>query len=127
MFDFQDKCDVPAVALASRHIYDQFLSHDNVRIFEYENRVLHAKMLVIDDVFVSLGSFNWDDWSHKRNLELSIFLVNEKVGKQIHEQFIIDQNHSREVKPDNLENRTYLERFVYWTMYMGSRFMDRIF
>ncbi len=41
---------------------------NGVRIFEYQPRMLHAKMILCDD-WVSIGSSNLDRWSFRWNLE----------------------------------------------------------
>jgi cardiolipin synthase len=60
-FWFERQSDVPIMAYAARHLYQDFLG-DGVRIFEYKKKVLHSKTMVIDDVFSTFGSFNFDDW-----------------------------------------------------------------
>jgi cardiolipin synthase A/B len=59
--------DHPWVRQAARRYYGKLL-RNGVRIFEYQPRMLHAKMIVCDD-WVSVGSSNLDRWSFKWNLE----------------------------------------------------------
>jgi len=59
--------DHPWVRQAARRYYGKML-RNGVRIFEYQPRMLHAKMIVCDD-WVSIGSSNLDRWSFKWNLE----------------------------------------------------------
>jgi phosphatidylserine/phosphatidylglycerophosphate/cardiolipin synthase-like enzyme len=59
--------DHPLVRYAARRFYGKML-WNRVRIFEFQPRVLHAKMVVCDD-WVSVGSSNLDRWSFKWNLE----------------------------------------------------------
>ncbi len=61
------RTDHPWVRQAARRFYGRML-RSGVRIFEYQPRVLHAKMIVCDD-WVSIGSSNLDRWSFKWNLE----------------------------------------------------------
>ncbi|HYM43307.1 MAG TPA: phospholipase D-like domain-containing protein [Steroidobacteraceae bacterium] len=61
------RTDHPWVRQAARRFYGRML-RAGVRIFEYQPRVLHAKMILCDD-WVSLGSSNLDRWSFKWNLE----------------------------------------------------------
>ncbi|HEY0342465.1 MAG TPA: phosphatidylserine/phosphatidylglycerophosphate/cardiolipin synthase family protein [Steroidobacteraceae bacterium] len=61
------KTDHPWVRHAARRFYGKML-RSNVRIFEYQPRMLHAKMIISDD-WVSIGSSNLDRWSFKWNLE----------------------------------------------------------
>jgi phosphatidylserine/phosphatidylglycerophosphate/cardiolipin synthase-like enzyme len=61
------KTDHPWVRHAARRFYGKML-RSSVRIFEYQPRMLHAKMIISDD-WVSIGSSNLDRWSFKWNLE----------------------------------------------------------
>jgi cardiolipin synthase len=61
------RTDHPWVRQAARRFYGKML-RSGVRIFEYQPRMLHAKMIVSDD-WVSIGSSNLDRWSFKWNLE----------------------------------------------------------
>jgi cardiolipin synthase len=61
------RTDHPWVRHAARRFYGKML-RSNVRIFEYQPRMLHAKMIISDD-WVSIGSSNLDRWSFKWNLE----------------------------------------------------------
>jgi phosphatidylserine/phosphatidylglycerophosphate/cardiolipin synthase-like enzyme len=59
--------DHPWVRHAARRYYGKML-RSGVSIFEYQPRMLHAKMIISDD-WVSIGSSNLDRWSFKWNLE----------------------------------------------------------
>ena len=61
------KTDHPWVRHAARRFYGKML-RSSVRIFEYQPRMLHAKMIISDD-WVSIGSSNLDRWSFTWNLE----------------------------------------------------------
>ncbi|AHE97391.1 phospholipase [Thioalkalivibrio paradoxus ARh 1] len=59
--------DHPAVWHAGRRFYGRLLQA-GVRIFEYQPRFLHAKMVLCDD-WASIGSSNLDHWTLRWNLE----------------------------------------------------------
>jgi phosphatidylserine/phosphatidylglycerophosphate/cardiolipin synthase-like enzyme len=59
--------DHPLVRLAAHRHYARMLKH-GVHVFEYQPRMLHAKMVICDD-WVSIGSSNLDRWSFTWNLE----------------------------------------------------------
>ncbi|MES1921427.1 hypothetical protein MHBO_002958 [Bonamia ostreae] len=69
--------DVKLVKLASQ-IFLSNLVKRGAKIYELQNKVLHAKTIVIDGAYCSLGSFNFDDWSSKRNLEMNVTAVSTK-------------------------------------------------
>lgn len=40
--------------------------NDNFRVFMTNNKHYHGKVLVVDDVWSSIGSFNWDRYSFSK-------------------------------------------------------------
>ena len=72
------RTDHPWVRQAARRFYGKML-RGGVRIFEYQPRVLHAKMIVCDD-WVSIGSSNFDRWSFKWNLEANQEVADARVA-----------------------------------------------
>ena len=50
--------DVPLMHYASRHVYQGFMSH-GVRIYEMDQKTLHAKLSSIDGVYASIGSYKF--------------------------------------------------------------------
>jgi cardiolipin synthase len=62
------RTDVPVAQLAAEHLYGRMLVR-NVRIFEYQPQILHAKLLVLDNL-TYVGSANLDRRSLHINYEL---------------------------------------------------------
>lgn len=54
--------DVPLARLASRSYYPALLKA-GIRLFEWDERVLHAKTAVVDDTWATVGSSNLDYFS----------------------------------------------------------------
>ncbi|MFO1378538.1 MAG: phospholipase D-like domain-containing protein [Steroidobacteraceae bacterium] len=61
------RVDHPLIRYAGRRLYSSMLRH-GVRIFEYQPRFLHAKVVLVDD-WCSIGSSNLDRWNLHWNLE----------------------------------------------------------
>jgi cardiolipin synthase A/B len=72
------RTDHPWVRQAARRFYGKML-RAGVRIFEYQPRMLHAKMILCDD-WVSVGSSNLDRWSFKWNLEANQEVADRSVA-----------------------------------------------
>jgi len=118
------KSDVPIMAHASRHLYQDFLG-EGVRIFEYKKKVLHSKTMIIDDVFSTFGSFNLDDWSYRRNLEMNIVMMDPEKAQELSQHFEEDLEDSEEVTLDYCNQRRWHSRIWYWTAYQAARFPKR--
>jgi len=113
--------DVPLMAFASRHLYQDFLG-EGVRIFEYKKKVLHSKTMVVDDVFSTFGSFNFDDWSYRRNWELNIVMMDPEKAKELRNHFEEDLEESEEITMDYCQKRGWHSRIWYWSAYQAARF-----
>ena len=120
------KSDVPFISLASRNIYGELLDN-GIKIYEYNTKNLHAKSVLIDDIVVSLGSFNFDDWSNKKNLEVNLMVIDSKVCNDVKNTFIDElTNNSIEVKAHDVKRRDIISKFVYWSCYSIARLASRL-
>ena len=114
------RSDVPLVRLASQHLYGRLL-RAGVRIFELESRVLHAKIATIDGVYASVGSFNLDYWSDRRNLEVSVAVLDRGAACALEEEFLRDLEGAREVHLESWSRRSWPRRFAGWLAYLFFR------
>jgi len=114
------RSDVPLVRLASQHLYGRLL-RAGVRIFELEKRVLHAKTVTVDGVYASVGSFNLDYWSDRRNLEVSVAILDTGAAGALEEQFLRDLEGAREVRLEAWVKRTWPQRVAAWFAYQVLR------
>lgn len=66
-----DASDVKLVQLARRYLYSWLLRH-HIRIYEYQPSNVHGKVLLCDDEFVSIGSYDLNNLSTYSNIELNL-------------------------------------------------------
>lgn len=88
--------DMPFVQWAARASYGLLLKA-GVKIFEYQNRVLHAKSGLIDDDWFTVGTSNLDAQSLLYNLEVNLFGQEATPNSNLAEQFKIDLQTSHEI------------------------------
>ena len=79
-FILAGKSDVLVSQLAGQSLYRRFLKA-GVEIFEYQPQILHAKLIIIDDI-VYVGSSNLDQRSLQINYELMIRFQNQEFADQ---------------------------------------------
>jgi len=75
------KSDLRLVLWAGRSYYGELL-RAGVRIFEYQKGFLHAKTLVVDGNFATVGSANMDIRSFRLNFELNAFVYSPRFSAQ---------------------------------------------
>jgi len=89
------KSDVLLSMLAAQGLYRRFLK-GNIEIYEYQPQILHAKLIVVDDI-VYLGSANLDTRSLRINYELMIRFENKIIAKEAREIFSKNLKHCHRV------------------------------
>jgi cardiolipin synthase len=102
------KSDVLVSQLAGRSLYRRFLK-GGVEIYEYQPQILHAKLIIVDDV-VFVGSSNLDQRSLQINYELMIRFQNPEIAAQAREVFGKNLENSTQITPELWRKTTSLWR-----------------
>jgi cardiolipin synthase len=100
------KSDVLLSMLAAQGLYRRFLD-GNIEIYEYQPQILHAKMIIVDDI-VYLGSANLDTRSLHINYELMIRFENKIIVKEARAIFSKNLKHCHRVTAEEWrKSRTF--------------------
>ena len=70
-----------------RNRYLGYLHRAGVNIYYYLPKLLHSKLLIVDNKFFLLGSSNLDYRSFRYNYEINLFGKNRRLVKLIHNHF----------------------------------------
>lgn len=81
--------DARAPIYAGRNYYGDLL-RSGVKIYQYTSGKMHAKFAVVDGVWVTIGSTNFDNLSFKRNDESNLNIFDKKVASQLDIIFLRD-------------------------------------
>lgn len=81
-----------------------------VKVYFYKRGFLHAKMLVCDDSFCTIGSTNMDFRSFENNFEANVFIYDIKTAQELKEIFLADQKNSSLVTLKNWKKRSVRQR-----------------
>lgn len=114
--------DVPLVRLMSG-AYLTLLLKGGVEIFERQETILHAKVMLVDDFRVTLGSANFDFRSFHRNYEINVITDSREFGSQVRCLFESEVEKSRRVAESAYTQRGWFERFLEWLLTPLSRFL----
>ncbi|QEY59002.1 phosphatidylserine/phosphatidylglycerophosphate/cardiolipin synthase family protein [Pseudomonas sp. C27(2019)] len=101
--------DLPPVRWAGQRYYPALL-RKGVRIFEYQPRFLHLKMVMVDD-WVSIGSCNFDHWNLRFNLEANLEARDTGLLEQVARSFEADFLESLEITDEVWRQRPLIQRF----------------
>jgi cardiolipin synthase len=111
------KSDVPILRLAGQHLYARLL-RSGTQIFEYQPQIMHAKLLVMDDV-VYVGSCNLDTRSLRINFELLLRLPCAELAEQARRLVELDIAQSERIDLVAWQKncgwwRRLTRRFAFW-------------
>lgn len=101
--------DAQVVRRASRLMWEPMLEA-GVKIFEYQPTMYHTKVMIVDDVWASVGSTNFDDRSFRLNQEANLNVYDPEFGAAQAAVFAKDRAQSREISLEEWRNRSLWER-----------------
>jgi cardiolipin synthase len=81
---------------AGHRSYERLLG-SGVRIFEYQQAKLHAKVITIDGIWANVGSSNFDNRSFALNDEINVSMQHPSVVTTLEQQFHDDLEVSKEL------------------------------
>jgi cardiolipin synthase A/B len=99
------------VRLASRRMWGELL-RAGIRIHEYHATMTHAKVMIVDGLWVVLGTTNIDNRSFEHNDELNVALRDEQVAARLDQDYDRDLRDSREITLDAWSRRPWWEKIV---------------
>jgi cardiolipin synthase len=85
-----------------------------VRIYEYEPTTLHAKTFVVDGMWSSIGTMNFDNRSLALNDEVTLMVLDESFGGKMEEIFSDDLSRAVPVDPAAFARRPLFEHVKEW-------------
>jgi cardiolipin synthase A/B len=96
--------DKEFVRIAGRDAYAELLDA-GARIFEYEPTMLHAKSMVVDGTWSSVGTVNFDNRSFQLHDEVTLCVWDRHFAGLLTEQFERDIERSEEIDPARWDGR----------------------
>ncbi len=103
------KSDATVLSKASASYITECLQA-GIKIYFYLPGMLHAKMVIVDDEFASIGSTNFDFRSFEHNFEINVQLYSKEACAQATEIFLADQKQSQRVDPTQWKHRPWTLR-----------------
>jgi len=101
--------DVPVVRQASRWHYERLLRR-GIKLFEYQGTMIHAKTMVVDGIWSTVGSSNFDDRSFRLNDEVNVNVYDEGVAGKMEAMFADDLKRSNEITLGHFSRRPFAMR-----------------
>jgi cardiolipin synthase len=99
------------VRLASRRMFGELL-RAGIRIYEYAPGMTHVKSLLVDNLWATIGTTNFDNRSFEHNDEVNIAIRDGAVAGRLNQDFERDLANSREVRLQDWERRPVWEKLI---------------
>src|SRR6266496_1208163 len=96
--------DLPMVRSASWLHYGDMLK-GGVKIYEYGHTMMHNKTMVVDGVFSTIGSINFDTRSMNRNAEESLAFYDRAFAQKVEAMFDEDLKNCKEITYEAFDHR----------------------
>lgn len=120
--------DVLLSKYAERWLYD-WLLRKGVRLFEFQKNVLHGKLAVCDDEWMTIGSFNINNISTYASIELNLDVKDATFTK--HTRLLLDDiinNDCIEITRErHLKTKNIFKQFARWLSYQFIRMLFYVF
>jgi cardiolipin synthase len=107
--------DVPATKTAGRAAFGKLLE-GGVGIWEYEGTMFHQKSMVVDGLFATLGSANFDNRSFRLNEEDNVVTSDAATARRLEEMFERDLARSRPYSYAQWRSRSLAQRLSEWAL-----------
>lgn len=103
--------DQTLVRRASRSRWGALLEA-GVRIHEFQPTNFHCKLMVVDGLWCSVGSTNFDNRSFRLNDEANLNICDAAFARRMEEVFAADRQRSREITLADWQNRPWQEKLL---------------
>lgn len=103
--------DTHIARLASRHSWGELLSA-GIKIYEYGPTMFHCKYMIVDGLWMSVGSTNMDNRSFRLNDECNLNIIDKKWVGEFTQIFELDKNQSKQVTLEAWKNRSVVNKIL---------------
>jgi cardiolipin synthase len=117
-----ERGDVTIVQFALEGLFERLL-RQGVEVYAWEGPVMHAKTAIVDETFVTVGSYNLDHRSLQKNLELNIAVEDRPFAQHARSRFEQDLANSRRVWLSEWRERALMRRPFEWVGLALRRFL----
>jgi len=87
-----------------------------VKIYEYQPTMMHAKTMVVDGLFATVASTNFDNRSFRYNDEIDLAVYDGTVAGRLQQMFENDLRHARLYTYEQWLHRPLVKRFTEWLL-----------
>ncbi|MFC2097086.1 cardiolipin synthase [Bacteroidota bacterium] len=106
-----EKLDSFMIRLSSQSYIEELLEV-GVQIYYYHKGFTHSKLIIVDDVFSSVGTANMDIRSFDQNFEINALIYDEEIAVGLKNDFIDDLKNSYLITYKKFVDKSIFRRFI---------------
>ncbi len=112
------KSDVPFIKAATAYLYGKLL-RNGVRIYEYTESILHAKVCVVDEEWCTIGSHNLNHLSEFLSVETNVEVMDKDFALLLKQELqVVIKTQSVEITLNEYQKQgTALQKLSRWISY----------
>lgn len=120
--------DVGIAKYAEKYLYRWAIRH-GIEIYEYKHNILHGKIAVSDNTFVTAGSYNINDISALASVELNLDIQEKEFATHVNNVLRdIIKNKCVRISPIKvIRSYSLIERLMQWVSYETFRLVFTLF
>lgn len=120
--------DVKVAKNAERWLYD-WLLRNGIELYEYQKNILHGKMAVCDEEWMTAGSYNINNISAYASIELNLDVRNPAFAKKTRQvlQEIMEKDCTRITFEQHIRTKNIFRQFNRWLSYQFIRTVFYLF
>jgi cardiolipin synthase len=120
-----EKSDVKILISARKYLY-AWLIRNNIGVYEYTRSNVHGKVIITDDDWTSIGSYDLNNLSTYSNIELNVDIKDENFSQSLSSHIKkIMLNECRKLTSQNMYR--YKSLFSKFRMWVAYRFVKTLF
>ena len=100
------------IAEYATNSYLEKLLEAGVEVYQYTKGFIHAKTMVIDDVFSTVGTANMDYRSFNINFEVNALVYDKPFAKELNQIFSSDLEHTTQLKLEEWKKRAKSTKLI---------------
>lgn len=114
--------DVILAKNAERWLYD-WLLRNNIKLYEYQPAILHAKVAVCDGEWLTIGSYNINNISAYASIELNLDVRNATLAASLDQtmETIIKKDCVAITSEGHIHTKNIFKQFIRWGSYQFIR------
>jgi cardiolipin synthase len=116
------KSDVPVVQYAVEALFDTLIRH-GVQVWTLGGAMVHSKTAIIDDRFATVGTYNLDERSWLKNLEVNLAVEDATFARHVRSWFERDLENAEQVDLERWRERSAARRAMEWAAFAMRRML----